>query len=87
MSQYKIMVVEDDVELRATLGEALGRGDFEVCEAVDGVDALEKIRTEDINLVLLDVNMPRMNGLDCLKAIKEYDPSIIVIIMTAYSAI
>ena len=81
------MVVEDDVELRATLGEALGRGDFEVCEAVDGVDALEKIRNEDINLVLLDVNMPRMNGLDCLKAIKEYDPSIIVIIMTAYSAI
>jgi len=87
MSQYRILVVEDDAELRRTLTEALTRSEFEVIEAFDGQDATEKIRQEQIDLVLLDVNMPRMNGLDCLKVIKDYDPSIIVIVMTAYSTI
>lgn len=87
MSQYRILVVEDDAELRRTLTEALTRNEFEVTEAFDGQDATEKIRQEQIDLVLLDVNMPRMNGLDCLKVIKDYDPSIIVIVMTAYSTI
>lgn len=81
------MVVEDDKELRTTLVEALSQNDFDVLEAEDGVDALEKIRTTQIDLVLLDVNMPRMNGLECLTEIKNYDPSIIVIVMTAYSTI
>lgn len=87
MSQYRIMVVEDDPELRRTLSEALTRSDFEVVEAVDGQDATEKIKTFQTDLILLDVNMPRMGGLECLKLIKEYDPSIIVIIMTAFSTI
>ncbi len=87
MSQYKIMVVEDDTELRQTLIEALSRNDFLVFEAIDGQDAVEKIRKDPMDLVLLDVNMPRMNGLECLKAIKDYDPSIIAIVMTAYSTI
>jgi DNA-binding NtrC family response regulator len=87
MSQYKILVVEDDVELRCTLSEALSLNDFEIFQAVDGQDAVEQIRKQQMDLVLLDVNMPRMNGLDCLTAIKEYDPSIIVIVMTAHSTI
>lgn len=87
MSQYKILIVEDDVELRCTLSEALALSDFEIFQAIDGQDAIEQIRNHPLDLVLLDVNMPRMNGLDCLTAIKQYDPSIIVIVMTAYSTI
>ncbi|MFM8312927.1 MAG: sigma-54-dependent transcriptional regulator [Deltaproteobacteria bacterium] len=87
MSGYRIMVVEDDIELRSTLVEALSQGGFDVVEAENGIKALEKIRTAQIDLALLDVNMPEMNGLDCLTEIKNYDPSIIVIVMTAYSAI
>jgi DNA-binding NtrC family response regulator len=87
MGQYRILVVEDDIELRSTLLEALEQGGFHVVQAEDGVEALDRIRTNQIDLVLLDVNMPRMNGLDCLTEIKNYDPSIIVIVMTAYSAI
>lgn len=87
MSQYRILVVEDDIELRSTLFEALEQGGFDVLQAEDGIEALDKIRTNQIDLALLDVNMPQMNGLDCLTEIKNYDPSIIVIIMTAYSAI
>lgn len=87
MEKYKVMVVEDDTELRRTVAEALERSAFEVLQANDGQEAIERIKEQRVDLALIDVNMPRMNGLDCLKAIKEYDPSIIVIIMTAYSTI
>ena len=87
MKKYKVLVVEDDGELRLTIAEALAHNQFEVRQAVDGVEALERIQQDRPDLVMLDVNMPRMNGLDCLRRIKELDPSIIVIIMTAYSKI
>ena len=87
MNKYNVLVVEDDEELRRTIVEVLERNQFEVRFAPDGVDALDAIRKDRPDLVLLDVNMPRMDGMECLKRIKEFDPSIIVIIMTAYSNI
>lgn len=87
MEKYKILVVEDDTELRRTISEALEINGFEVRQAADGIEGLQLIKSERVDLALLDVNMPRMNGLDCLKGIKEYDPSIIAIVMTAYSTI
>lgn len=85
--QYKVLVVEDDEELRTTVSEALARSAFEIRQAKDGVEALEMVKEDRPDLVLLDVNMPRMNGLECLSKIKEWDPSIIAIVMTAYSTI
>jgi DNA-binding NtrC family response regulator len=87
MANRSVLVVEDDVELRQTIFEALSRNGFDISEAGDGVEALEKIQIKRPDLVMLDVNMPRMGGMECLKKIKECDPSIIVIIMTAYSTI
>jgi len=87
MNSFSVLVVEDDVELRSTLATVLENNRFVVRSAVDGVNALEIIHSKRPDLVLLDVNMPRLNGLERLKQIKEYDPSIIVIIMTAYSTI
>ncbi|MCB0341014.1 MAG: sigma-54-dependent Fis family transcriptional regulator [Pseudobdellovibrionaceae bacterium] len=85
----KVLVVDDDAGLRLSVKKALnGAGQFEVYEAFDGVNALEKIQSsDDYNMVLMDVDMPRMNGLQALQKIKEHDPSIIVIIMTAYARI
>ncbi|MEQ1665726.1 MAG: sigma-54 dependent transcriptional regulator, partial [Bdellovibrionales bacterium] len=62
-------------------------GTYQVDEAFDGINALEKIKAGAYNVVLLDVDMPRMNGLSALNAIKEYDPTIIAIIMTAFANI
>jgi two-component system, NtrC family, response regulator HydG len=85
---FRILVVDDDSGLRMAVKSALtGTGRFEVDEAFDGVDALEKVMAKPYNMVILDVDMPRMNGLQALKEIKEHDPSIAVIILTAYGTI
>lgn len=84
----KILVVDDDQGLRFSVRETLARlGNVEIEEAFDGVNALEKIKANRYDLAILDVDMPRMNGLDALRAIKEHDPSIVVLIMTAYATI
>lgn len=84
----KVLVVDDDSGLRLSVKNTLlATKKFDVDEAFDGVNALEKVKANDYNMVLLDVDMPRMNGKDALKQIKEHDPSIIVCIMTAYANI
>lgn len=84
----RVLVVDDDQGLRFSVRETLAQtGSFEVEEAVDGLDAIEKIKAKRFDLVLLDVDMPRLNGMEALKLIKEHDPSIVVLIMTAYANI
>jgi two-component system response regulator HydG len=89
----RVLVVDDDEGLRFSVRETLiksgaqtGSG-FEIDEAYDGMNAVEKVRLVHYDLVLLDVDMPRLNGLEALKLIKEHDPSTVVIIMTAFAAI
>ncbi len=85
---YKVLVCDDDAGLRLSVQAALvATGRFEVDEAFDGVNAVEKVKTKTYNIVLLDVDMPRMNGMEALKVIKEHDPSIIVLMLTAYANI
>lgn len=85
---YKVLVCDDDSGLRLSVKNTLtATGQYHVDEAFDGVNALEKVKAEKYGMVILDVDMPRMNGLEALKAIKEYDPSIIVLILTAYATI
>jgi two-component system response regulator HydG len=84
----RVLVVDDDQGLRFSVRESLVQsGNFEVEEAVDGMEAVEKVRASRFDLVILDVDMPRLNGLEALKLIKEQDPSIVVLIMTAYATI
>ena len=84
----RLLIVDDDQGLRFSVRETLNQtGRFDVREAVDGQEAVERIREERFDLVILDVDMPRLRGLEALKAIKEHDPSVIVLIMTAYANI
>jgi two-component system response regulator HydG len=84
----RILVVDDDAGLRFSVREALSTaGRYEIIEAQDGLEAVEKARAERFDLVILDVDMPRLSGLEALKLVKEHDPSIQVIIMTAYANI
>lgn len=89
----KVLVVDDDQALRLSIRSALESvKKFSVEEAFDGVNALEKIKaapanTRPFDIVILDVDMPRKNGLATLKEIKELDPGIIVLMLTAHATV
>lgn len=86
----KVLVVDDDQGLRLSVKTALAVTQrFDIDEAFDGVNAMEKIKAADTkyDVVILDVDMPRMNGLEALRQIKEFDPGIIVIVMTAHATL
>jgi len=83
----KILVVEDEQSFRDSIRSFLSEMGFEVKVAVDGVDALEKARFETFDLYIVDIYMPRMDGLELLVKIKELQPLAVVIITTGFSSI
>lgn len=84
----RVLVVDDDQGLRFSVRETLAQTNrFEIEEAVNGLQAVEKVRAQHYDLVILDVDMPQLNGLEALTLIKEHDPSIVVLMMTAFASI
>ena len=83
-----VLLVDDDSTLRMTTRFVLETFGHKVFEACDGQDALEKVRSnQKFEVVILDVNMPRMDGLEALQKIKETDPQVFCLVLTAYSNI
>src|SRR3954468_19551929 len=82
---FRVLVVDDDADLRLSVASALSENHYLVDQARDGEEGVNRVRAGNYQLVLLDVNMPNMSGLEALKEIKSHDPSIIVIILTAFS--
>jgi two-component system chemotaxis response regulator CheY len=67
----KILTVDDSATMRRLIRMSLVHAGYEVVEAEDGVEALEKSRKEAFDLVLSDVNMPKMNGLDLVRNLRK----------------
>ena len=65
-----IMIIDDSVSLRQVVGIALSTAGYEVIEACDGQDALAKLTGAKIHLMICDVNMPNMDGISYLKALR-----------------
>ncbi|MBZ6571710.1 sigma-54-dependent response regulator transcription factor ZraR [Klebsiella sp. JL973] len=85
--QVDILVVDDDIS-HCTILQALLRGwGYRVALANNGLQALEKVREKVFDLVLCDIRMAEMDGIETLKEIKTFNPSIPVLIMTAYSSV
>ena len=82
---FKVLVVDDDADLRLSVASALSENHYVVDQARDGEEGVNRVRAGKYDLVLLDVNMPRLSGIEALKEIKAHDPSIIVIVLTAFS--
>jgi DNA-binding response OmpR family regulator len=82
---HQILLVDDDKELLAALEVKLQKEGYQIDTAPDGEVALEKIRANLPDLVILDVNMPRMNGMDVCKALRSDDRTrdLAVIMLTA----
>lgn len=83
----KILIVDDNEILRFTLTELLEESGFECTAVEDGSVALNEIKEHHYGLVILDMRLPGMNGLEILKKIKESDPSLPVIMLTAFGDI
>jgi DNA-binding NtrC family response regulator len=82
-----LLLVEDKPELRAMLRKALERSGYEVDEAPDGSAAVQKVRARRYLLVLTDLKLPGCSGLDVLRESKQADPTIPVILVTAFGSV
>ncbi|HEX5338710.1 MAG TPA: sigma-54 dependent transcriptional regulator [Gallionella sp.] len=87
MKRLPILIVEDDANLREALVDTLELSRYQVLTAGDGEQALEVLKTQAVGLVVTDVQMPNMTGLQLLHEIKSRWPHLPVLLMTAYGVI
>ena len=71
-----ILVIDDEVDFTHLMSEILQRSNYDVDNAADGLEGLEKMMSHTYDLIMLDLIMPNSNGLDILEKIKENDPSL-----------
>jgi len=83
----KILIVDDESEMRIALETTLKRENYQLVCAEDGKQALDQFEDNAFDLVLTDVRMPKLSGLELLRAVKERAPKIPVVMMTAYGTI
>src|SRR5271163_2363946 len=82
-----VLLVEDKAELRAMLRKALERAGYTVEEAPDGNAAIDKVRSRRYLMVLTDLKLPGNSGIDVLREARRVEPTLPVIIMTAYGSV
>ena len=84
----RVLVVDDNESVRRSICQILRlQADIEVvCEAADGADAIRKIREYDPDVVLLDITMPTMNGLEVAETIKTEFPSVQVLVVSQHDS-
>ena len=83
----KILIVEDEKILNNTINKSLKEAGYEVESAFDGFDAMEMIEIESYDLIVLDLNLPNMDGMEILKNLRKEDVETKVLILSARSQI
>ena len=86
MAGEKILVVDDEQSMTQFLGIVLRKEGYTVSTVNNGKDALERVRAEAFDAVITDIKMPGMDGIQLLQGVKKHDPSLPVVIMTAYAS-
>src|SRR3982751_689701 len=86
-AETRILLVDDDPIILDALSRFLRREGYTVETAADGAQAIEMLAAAPFALVLTDVNMPRANGLEVLRAVRQNHPDVVVIVITGYGTI
>ncbi len=87
MSSTKIFIVDDELVMRKSLSGWLERDGYEVDTAESGEEAIEKLKETRFDVLLVDIKMEGISGLDVLKHVRENDPDVAVVMITAYGSI
>ena len=80
---FNIMIVEDDANQRKLMGAVLEQYGYNVIQAVDGIDALEQLDKKHIDLIILDIMMPRMDGFEFTETIRQSGSTTPILMVTA----
>ena len=87
MKRETILIVDDEPSMRLALSESLESCGYEICTSEDGVDALKKFHDDRFSVVITDMRMPKMSGMEVLRGIKKISPRTPVIVITAYGTV
>ena len=82
----RILVIDDEKEVCDIFKKALNHEGYEVFTAVDGLSGLEIMKEKKPDIILLDLRMPKMDGIEVLQRIKKIDKNTVVIIITGYGS-
>lgn len=85
--QARILVVDDEATTRGAIARGLALMDYRVDEAASGSQALDKLSSLPYDLMLLDLRMPGMNGVEVMKKVQEIQPGLLVIVLTAHASL
>lgn len=81
----RVLVIDDEEGMRITLAASLELEGYEVVEARDGIHALELVRQQAFTLVISDIRMPGLNGVETFRELKRIQPELTVVLMTAFA--
>jgi DNA-binding NtrC family response regulator len=87
MQPQSVLVVDDEPSMRTALSHALSRSGYSVETAASGLEGLEKFKKEKHSVVITDMKMPEISGMDVLERVKKISPQVSVIMITAYGTI
>ena len=83
----RILLAEDDNDMRRFLVKALEKAGYDVCDFDNGASAFERLREEPFNLLLTDIVMPEMDGIELARRATEIDPDLKVKFITGFAAV
>lgn len=84
MIRPKILIVDDESSIRTALQRWFTIRGFDVDQAADGVEAVDKCQEQCYDIVTMDLEMPRMNGLEAIVALRKFRPEVPIVVLTGY---